>query len=184
MPATVDLAIIINPKKPIVESQSQQRLCYNKAVLTTGMARTTTKEAPWFVSSAPIKSAAPPDHSPIRLTVIVSQRIVVYAALCALLCIYIDNEIYFLPPVLTDQRQAGVGSKAIEFVIPETANLTYPFLFDQPRMTVAEKIRSDYNQNASSSPSAYDPLKSCPVTTQVRVIQQSPRWILQSVDRD
>jgi hypothetical protein len=69
--------------------------------MTTGMARTATKEAPWFVPSSHIKNTTTQAYSPIRLKVIVSRWSVVYAALCALSCIYM-----FLPHVLINHRPA------------------------------------------------------------------------------
>jgi hypothetical protein len=64
----------------------------------------------------------------------------------------------------------------LSFVMPEQRDMRYP---EFGNMTAAEKVASEYVVRDKSD---YDPLANCSVTTQARIIQNSPQWILQSVD--
>jgi hypothetical protein len=75
---------------------------------------------------------------------------------------------------------AGVveKEKIRSFLMPERRDMRYP---EFSNMTAAEKVASDYVVRDKSD---YDPLANCSVTSQARIIQKSPHWILQSVDAD
>jgi hypothetical protein len=64
----------------------------------------------------------------------------------------------------------------VSFVMPERSGMRYS---EHDNMTAAEKVASEYVVRDKSD---YDPLANCSVTSQVRIIQKSPQWILQSVD--
>jgi hypothetical protein len=66
--------------------------------------------------------------------------------------------------------------EVVSFVMPERSDMRYS---EHDNMTAAEKVASEYVVRDKSD---YDPLANCSVTSQVRIIQKSPQWILQSVD--
>jgi hypothetical protein len=61
------------------------------------------------------------------------------------------------------------------FLMPELSDMRYS---EHDNMTAAEKVASEIVVKDKSD---YDPLANCSVTSQVRIIQKSPQWILQSV---
>jgi len=66
------------------------------------------------------------------------------------------------------------------FLIPESYTTRYPQLENR---TAAESVAAEYKQTAlQANSSEYDPLASCSVTSQVRVVQNNPLWILESID--
>jgi hypothetical protein len=62
------------------------------------------------------------------------------------------------------------------FVMPERSNIRYP---EYDNMTAAEKVASEYVVRNITD---YDPLANCSVTSQVRILQESSQWIIQSID--
>jgi hypothetical protein len=64
----------------------------------------------------------------------------------------------------------------VSFVMPERSDMRYP---EYDNMTATEKVVSEYIALYKSD---FDPLANCSVTSQVRIIQKSPQWILQSID--
>jgi len=66
------------------------------------------------------------------------------------------------------------------FLVPESYTTRYPQLENR---TAAESVAAEYKQTALQTKSSeYDPLASCSVTSQVRVVQNNPLWILESID--
>jgi hypothetical protein len=71
------------------------------------------------------------------------------------------------------EEQGVLGS----FLMPERSNMRYP---EYGNMTAAEKVASEYVVRNITD---YDPLASCSVTSQVRILQKSShQWIMQSID--
>lgn len=69
-------------------------------------------------------------------------------------------------------------------LIPNHYNLRYARFGNQ---TAAEKVAAEYSNKGRtlplrSAPSDYDPLSACSVTSQVRLVQKQPNWILESID--
>jgi hypothetical protein len=84
------------------------------------------------------------------------------------------------------EEQGVLGS----FFMPELSNMRYP---EYGNMTAAEKVADEYLSmlylmfrhsiiNVGRKKSYYDPLATCSVTSQVRIIQKSSQWIMQSID--
>jgi hypothetical protein len=71
-----------------------------------------------------------------------------------------------------NEEQGVLGS----FLLPERSNMRYP---EYGNMTAAEKVASEYVVRKVTD---YNPLANCLVTSQVRIIQKSSQWILQSID--
>jgi hypothetical protein len=71
-----------------------------------------------------------------------------------------------------NEEQGVLGS----FLLPERSNMRYP---EYGNMTAAEKVASEYVVRKVTD---YNPLANCSVTSQVRIIQKSSQWILQSID--
>jgi hypothetical protein len=66
------------------------------------------------------------------------------------------------------------------FFMPERSNMRYP---EYGNMTAAEKVASEYvTREIHVTDYTYDPLATCSVTSQVRIIQKSSQWIMQSID--
>jgi hypothetical protein len=74
---------------------------------------------------------------------------------------------------LHENQERGV---LLSFVMPERSDLRYP---EYDNMTAAEKVASEYVVRSITD---YDPLANCSVTSQVRIVQMSSQWMMQSID--
>jgi hypothetical protein len=107
-----------------------------------------------------------------------------YMLVVAFACVFIYRESvivnsFTFSPWETPQvirRQLQEQAEFIPFVMPERSGMKYS---EFNNMTAAEKVASVYTVQKKTD---YDPLANCSVTSQVRIIQRSPQWIMQSID--
>jgi hypothetical protein len=90
--------------------------------------------------------------------------------------IYCQNAVLSSKSSFTQATLLVEKEEIKSFLMPERSGMRYPKFGN---MTAAEKVASDYVVRDKSD---YDPLANCSVTSQARIIQKSPHWILQSVD--